>query len=45
MQTERADSMHKLRADKGISGHLFSGIVEQDRTQNGVNTFGVNTSQ
>lgn len=32
MQTERADSMHKLQADKGISGHLFSGIVEQDRT-------------
>lgn len=32
MQTERADSMHKLQADEGISGHLFSGIVEQDRT-------------
>lgn len=32
MQTERADSMHKLRADEGISGHLLSGIVEQDRT-------------
>lgn len=32
MQTERADSMHKLQADEGISGHLFSSIVEQDRT-------------
>lgn len=30
MQTERADSMHTSRADEGISGHLFSGIVEQD---------------
>lgn len=31
MQTEGADCMHKLRADEGISGHLLSGIVEQDR--------------
>lgn len=30
--------MHKLRADEGISGHLFSGIVEQDRKV--VDTFG-----
>lgn len=30
MQTERADSMHNLRADKGISEHLCSGIIEQD---------------
>lgn len=24
MQTERADSMHKLRAEEGISGHKYS---------------------
>lgn len=24
MQTERADSMHKLRAEEGISGHRYS---------------------
>lgn len=27
MQTERADSMHKLRADEGISGRYYSVVL------------------